>query len=141
MRQLALAILAVFGAILTGSSALAQGGFVSYLPLVVVPPDNLVCETFGEAQLCAWVSEGEPTQGSTVGVYGRLVVGGVPQAGVAMGSEWRYRTTTVRCDGAVADGEGVAVCERGIGQAGVGFLVGVTVEMGGYEVVTGFTPR
>jgi hypothetical protein len=141
MKQLAVTILIILGAILTGSSAVAQSGFVSYLPLVVVPPDNFVCETFGEAELCAWVSEGEPARGSTVAVYGRLVVGGVPQAGVVMGSEWRYKTTTVRCDAAVANGEGVAMCERGIGQASVGFRVEVTVEMGGHAVVTGFVPR
>ena len=141
MKQLALTVLIILGAILTGSSAGAQNGFDVFLPLVVTPPDNFVCERAGDgAELCAWVSDGTPSQGQTVVVYGRLIVNGVAVVGEGMASEWRYRTTTARCDTGVTGADGVASCGRGIGNASLGFEVEVVVSIGGYEAVTRFTP-
>lgn len=111
-------------------------------PTPVPPPDgdNVVCQSFGSDQLCGWVSNGTPSQYSTVTVYGRLLTGGVGQADQLMETAWHYRTTTSYCEGTTGS-DGIAQCSRSIGGASVGFQVDVDVEIGGHLVTTWFTPE
>jgi hypothetical protein len=112
-------------------------------PTPVPPPSgaNVVCEDFGSAQLCAWVSNGNPARFSTVTVYGRYFINGAPVAGQPMATTWHYATTTPTCNDGVTGPDGIASCARSIGGATSGFQVNVVVEIGGNQVTTWFTPQ
>jgi hypothetical protein len=107
------------------------------------PPagDNVVCQTFGSQQLCAWVSNGTPPRFSQVTVFGRLYQNGSPVAGQQMFTTWNYATTTPTCDTGVTGANGIASCTRSIGGATAGFQVNVDVEISGHEVTTWFVPQ
>lgn len=102
--------------------------------------ENFVCRTTGSTELCAWVSKGSPPQNSTVTVFGRLRMGGVPVAGQPMSTTWSYKSTTVGCSG-VTNSEGVASCSRDIGRATKGYRVNIQVALGGTSVTTWFVPQ
>lgn len=108
----------------------------------VPPPSgvNVVCNWFGEAQICAWVSNGTPAQNSTVTVYGRLLINNVPQVNRSLTATWRYKTTSPTCQG-MTNSAGVASCSRSIGGATVGYQVNVDVVIDGYQATTWFVPR
>jgi len=101
---------------------------------------NVVCTTNGASQLCAWVSSARPNKSEDITVYGRLIIGGVPQAGQAMQTTWHYKTTTPTCEG-VTGPDGLANCTRDISRATSAFQVEVDVMMGGQSVTTSFTPN
>lgn len=111
-------------------------------PTFPPPPagDNVNCGTNGSAQLCAWVSNGNPVQNSFVTVYGRLYYGGTARSGQPMVATWHYKTTTPICT-APTDASGVASCFRSIGNATIGQTVTIEVSIGGYVVSTSFTPQ
>jgi hypothetical protein len=101
---------------------------------------NVVCQHSGGAEICAWVAQGNPRQNSTETVYGRLVVGGVPQAGRPMNTTWHYKTTVSSCTGTTG-ADGVAACSRSIGRASLGYRVNVDVVIDGYAATTWFVPQ
>lgn len=103
--------------------------------------DNQVCNTTGNVQICAWVSNGTPDKFSTVVVYGSLRVSGQPQDGHGMTSTWHYRTTTVTCDSGVTGTNGIASCSRSIGNASSDYQVDVVVKILSYQVTTWFIPN
>jgi len=107
------------------------------------PPigDNVVCELYGAAEICAWVSNGEPAQYSKVIVYGRLQIDGLPQADMPMISVWHYQSEPKVGQPPRTDMRGTASCERPIGAATVGYQVNVDVEIGGYKATTWFIPQ
>lgn len=109
----------------------------------IPPPSgaNVVCQTFGEAQLCGWVSNGTPAQYTELTVYGRLLLNGSPQAGQPMTTTWYFRTTTQSCNTGTTDSNGVAGCTRYIAGATAGYQVNVDVSIGGHTVTTWFTPH
>lgn len=110
-------------------------------PTVALPSgDNVRCNQIGVAQICAWVSNGSPSQYSKVWVYGRLLFNGVGQGGQTMNTDWYYTSTTSHCSG-VTNSQGRASCSRGISRATKGYRVNVDVMIGGYYVTTWFTPR
>jgi beta-lactamase superfamily II metal-dependent hydrolase len=131
---------------------------ITYLPLFIhnggskpnpeptqVPPgpmpgENVQCNVVGNAEICASVSESNPTQYSDVTVYGRLTINGVGQQGKAMNSTWHYKTTTSYCDSGITGADGLASCERFISRATVGFTVNIDVSIEGYGVTTSITP-
>ena len=91
----------------------------------VVPPPtglNVVCNTNGAAQICAWISNATPTKNSTVTVYGRLLINNVGQANQTMTATWHYKSSTPTCSG-TTDNSGNASCSRSIGTATSGYKV------------------
>lgn len=123
----------------------------SYLPLIlrVQPPpiatptpvpSYLSCNTIGSAYICAWISDGNPARNNIVTVYGRLLIGDIPQANRQMTATWHYRTTTSTCQN-TTDGEGIANCSRNIGAATIGYRVNVDVVVDGYQATTWFIPQ
>ena len=101
---------------------------------------NLVCNRSGAAEICAWVSQANPSQNATEVVYGRLIVNGAPQAGRPMSTTWHYKTTTSSCSGTTWS-DGVASCSRSIGRASLGYRVNVDVVIDGYSATTWFVPQ
>jgi len=114
----------------------------STVTTVVPPPTgvNVVCQTNGAAQICAWVSNGTPTKNTTETVYGRLLVSGIGQGGQAMTATWHYKSTTPTCTGST-DSTGNASCSRSIGTATSGYQVNVFIKINGYTATTWFTPQ
>jgi phosphatidylserine/phosphatidylglycerophosphate/cardiolipin synthase-like enzyme len=112
-------------------------------PVATPPPivgDNVVCQTTGDSELCAWVANGAPPRYASVTVYGRLRTNGVGQEDLTMVTSWHFRTTTSHCEG-VTQGDGVAACSRNIGGASAGYQVDIAVALGDYTVTTWFTPQ
>jgi competence protein ComEC len=111
-------------------------------PTTPPPPvgDNVVCKRSGAAQICGWVSDGSPSQYTTVTVYGRLLINNIGQPNLTMNTTWHYKTTTSYCSG-TTDSSGVASCSRYISGASVGYRVNVDVSIGGYTATTWFTPQ
>ncbi|MDW7755438.1 MAG: MBL fold metallo-hydrolase [Brevefilum sp.] len=105
-----------------------------------MPGQNIHCQTFDQAEVCASVSDANPPKYSYVTVYGRLLINGVPQSGKAMTSTWHFKTTTSYCDSGITGLGGLASCERYIGGASVGYQVDIDVSIEGYAVTTSFTP-
>jgi len=144
-----------------GSSPLAETSYWQYLPLVAVllsddptvtptpspTPEwtigNVVCNSIGAVQVCAWVSNPTPTRNQDLTVYGRLLDDGTPRPGLPLHTVWHYKSTTPTCDATTGpDGEGS--CTRNIGAATTGYdvHVDVTISYNGqtYTVTTFFTP-
>lgn len=113
---------------------------VSQDPPDPVPGENVQCSTVGNAEICASVSNTTPHRYTTVTVYGRLVINGVPQSGLPMETAWHYKSTTSYCNEGITGTGGVASCSRSIGGASLGYTVVVDVTIGGYGVSTSFTP-
>jgi len=105
-----------------------------------MPGQNLQCNTSGNVEICASVSNANPSQYSYVTVYGQLVIGGAPQSGKPMYTTWNYKTTTSYCNEGVTGSGGVASCQRYISGASVGYQVNINVSIDGYSVTTSFTP-
>lgn len=94
-------------------------------------------------EVTAWVSNPNPSQYSTVTVYGQITRGtGI--AGVPMHTTWEYKTTTSYCDG-VSGSNGIASCSRSIGRATKGYRVDIKVQFTyqsqTYTAWTSFTPQ
>jgi competence protein ComEC len=121
-----------------------------FLPLVqrqladtpIPPPSgqNVVCNTSGSAQICAWVSAAAPAQYASVTVYGRLLLSNVAQNGQPMTAVWHYKSSTPSCS-ATTDASGQAACARSIGAATKGFQVNLDVSIAGYTAATWFVPQ
>jgi len=109
-------------------------------PPEAIPGVNVQCQTNGAVEICASVSDANPSQHSTVTVYGRLVINQTGQGSQAMGATWHYKTTTPSCGGTTDPG-GVGSCSRDIGSATHGYQVNIDVSIGGYQVTTWFTPQ
>jgi hypothetical protein len=109
----------------------------------VPPPSvaNVACEDLGSTQLCAWVSNANPARFSTVTVYGRYLIDGVPVAGQPMATTWHYKTPTPMCNDGVTGADRIATCARSISGATSGYQVNVVVQIGGNQVTTWFTPQ
>lgn len=105
------------------------------------PPSgaNVDCRTNGAAQICAWVSNGSPSQHANVTVYGRLYQGGSPVVSASMHTTWHYKTTTPTED-CTTGYDGIGSCTRNIGNASKGYRVWVDVTISGYYASTSFTP-
>lgn len=106
---------------------------------------NVSCNEYaGSVQICAWVSNGDPSQYTTVTVYGRLMIAGSPVTGVAMHTVWHYKTTAPTEDCATGS-DGIGRCSRNIGGATKGYTVTVDVTIthqgSAYSASTRFTPR
>ncbi len=111
--------------------------------VTVVPPPsgiNVVCNNNGNAQICAWVSNGSPVKYSTVTVYGRLLINGIGASGQTMTATWHYKSTTPTCTGSTNE-TGNASCSRSIGSATSGYQVNVDVNIAGQSATTWFTPK
>lgn len=108
-------------------------------PTDPMPGENVQCETYGNAEICASVSDAHPQQHSYVTVYGRLMINNVGQQGKTMTSAWHYKTTTSYCDGITNSG-GLASCEGFISRATIGYCVAIDVSIGAYNITTSFTP-
>lgn len=106
-----------------------------------IPGENVQCNTYGNAEICASVSDATPSQYSYVTVYGQLVINGSAQAGRPMYTTWHYKTTTPTCDGNVTGSGGIASCQRYISGASIGYQVNINVTIDGYSVTTVFTPQ
>lgn len=106
-----------------------------------IPGENIHCNTYGDVEVCASVSNATPTQYSYVTVYGRLVVNGSAQVGKTMYSTWHYKTTTSYCDGNATDEGGIVSCTREISRATKGYQVNINVTIDGYSVTTAFTTQ
>lgn len=110
------------------------------------PPtgDHVSCTNAGLIQLCAWVSNGDPSRYTSVTVYGRLLDAGRPVSGAAMHTVWRYKTTTPTED-CTTGSDGIGRCTRNIGGATSGYMVSVSVQIsyqgGSYYESTYFVPR
>jgi len=95
-------------------------------------------------QASATVSNANPTDNSTVVVFGHLTVNGQGIVGVPMNTTWYYKTTTVGCSGET-DSSGTASCSRDIARATRGFFVRIDVVFTyngqAYTTSTGFTPQ
>jgi competence protein ComEC len=109
-------------------------------PPDAMPSENVQCNTYGNAEICASVSDPNPSQYSYVTVYGRSVINGSAQGGRPMYTTWHYKTTTPTCSGNVTHSGGVASCERYISDADVGYQVNINVTIDGFSVKTAFTP-
>ena len=101
--------------------------------------------TSGPYVATASVDNSMPVQKANVRVTGTLMRGGQPVKDAIMNTSWRYQSTTITCDGARTDAEGVALCSNNIGNATPGFTVVITVTfvVNGSEVartLTSFTP-
>lgn len=101
---------------------------------------NVDCRTNGAAQICAWVSNGSPSQHANVTVYGRLYQSGLPVVGAAMHTSWHYKTTTPTADCTTAY-DGIGSCTRNIGNASKGYRVRVDVTINDYGARTWFSPQ
>lgn len=110
-------------------------------PLPTPIADNVVCDSIGAAEICAWVSDGEPLQYNQVTVYGRLQIDGIPQVDMPMITRWHFASGLKLGEPPKTDIRGTASCERSIGRATVGRQVDVDVEIGAYQVTTWFTPQ
>jgi hypothetical protein len=116
-------------------------------PTTPAPPtgDNVHCEDYaGSVQVCAWVSNGSPSQYSTVTVSGRLMSAGVPIAGAPMHTVWHYMSSTATED-CVTGSDGIGRCSRNISRATKGYKVTVNVtityQSSTYSTYTSFTPQ
>jgi competence protein ComEC len=105
-----------------------------------MPGENIRCDEYDNVQVCASVSDANPSKYATVTVYGRLVMDGGAVQGEPMASTWHYKTTTSYCNSGVTNSGGIASCERYIGPASVGYGVNIDVMISGYSVTTFFTP-
>jgi hypothetical protein len=61
------------------------------------------------------------------------------QSGQTMNVTWHYKSTTQTCSG-VTDSNGMAQCNRSIGQATIGYQVNLDVSIAGQTITTWFTP-
>src|SRR5687767_12896270 len=75
----------------------------------------------------ASVDNAMPIQGASVRVTGTLMQAGSPIKDAIMNTSWRYQSTSITCDGARTNSDGVAVCANNIGNATPGFTVVITV--------------
>lgn len=130
-----------------------QESSLVYLPLILnntssttepnptepMPGENMKCNTIGNAEICASVSNASPKQYSSVTVYGRLTVNGSGQQNKTMNTTWHYKTTTSYCDGPTGS-DGLGSCQRSIGGASIGYQVNIDVSIDGYQTTTSFTP-
>jgi hypothetical protein len=135
------ALIAVYRPTITNGPTPTPTPTVTPTPLPPPIGDNVVCESIGGAEICAWVSNGEPPQNSRVTVYGRLQIDGVPQVDMPMITKWHYESGPKLGEPPKTDIRGTASCERSIGPATVGYQVNVDVEIGNYKVTTWFTPQ
>lgn len=104
-----------------------------------LPGENLRCNTVGNAQICATISEMTPDKYSWLTVRGRLLVNGIPQPNIQMFTTWHFKTTTSNCNDGVTNIDGIAYCQYYIANAASGFQVNIDVTIGGYSVTTWFT--
>ncbi len=92
----------------------------------------------------AWVDNPNPSQNSTVTVFGKLTCNGAGVANASMHTVWHYKSKDSTCDGTTG-GDGVAACQRRIGRATVGYTVRIDVAITWngktYYASTGFTPQ
>jgi len=102
---------------------------------------NLQCRQEGNVEICAWISEAEPSQQSILTVYGRYLVDGSGIGSKHMLSAWHFKTGISGCDSGFTGSSGVAHCSRGIGSAEVGYQVNIDVTIEGHTITTSFTPR
>ncbi len=112
-----------------------------------VPPPPPPTPTPKPAPSCAveaWVDNPNPSQNSTVTVFGKLTCDGAGVANAAMHTVWHYKSTNSTCDGTTG-GDGVAACQRRIGRATIGYFVRIDVAITWngrtYYASTGFTPQ
>jgi hypothetical protein len=124
----------------TATATPTQTPTATTTPIPTPAGTNVVCNANGAVQICAWVSQGTPSRGSVVTVYGRLLSAGVGQAAQTLTATWHYKTTTASCQGSTGS-SGLASCSRNIGQATVGYRVNVTVVIAGYQATTWFVPQ
>lgn len=109
--------------------------------LAPLPGENLRCNTVGNAQICATISDMTPDKYSWLTVRGRLLVNGIPQPNLQMFTTWHFRTTISYCNDGVTNSDGIAYCQYYISGATSGFQVNIDVTIGGYSVTTWFTPN
>jgi hypothetical protein len=109
------------------------------------PPEgaNVVCEQYGAAQMCAWVSEAVVAPDAAVTGYGRLLVNSAPQVGHTMNSVWLSHTRGyLYCNGHLTGPDGVASCTRPAhGWPEPGVNMSIVVHIGQYRATTWFTTR
>jgi hypothetical protein len=105
-----------------------------------LPGKNEQCSSYGDAEICASVSNAAPKQNTNVTVYGRLIINGWAQPEKQMFTTWNYKTTSPTCNDGITNNDGIASCTRGIGRASIGYTVNIKVTIDGYEVTTSFTP-
>jgi len=104
-----------------------------------LPGENLRCNTVGNAQICATISDATPDKYSWLTVRGRLLVGGVPQVNKRMYTTWHFKTTTSYCNDGETNSDGIASCTYYISGASSGYQVNIDVTIDGYSVRTWFT--
>lgn len=107
--------------------------------LVPLPGENLRCNTVGNAQICATISDMTPDKYSWLTVRGRLLIDGVPQENIQMFSTWHFKSTTSHCNDGLTNSDGIAYCQYYISGASSGFQVNIDVSIAGYSVTTWFT--
>jgi hypothetical protein len=110
-------------------------------PITVMPGVNMQCVQDGATEVCASVSHANPTANTTVTVYGRIRVNGIPQSGHQMTTRWHYKSTVSECDSGYTGADGVAQCARSIGRPSSGYEVKVHVTINGLKAITSFTPQ
>jgi beta-lactamase superfamily II metal-dependent hydrolase len=109
-------------------------------PLEPLPGQNMQCNTSGQVEICASVSDANPPRYSNVTVNGRLKLNGEPGSGKSMFTTWHYKSTTSYCNDGITGLDGLASCQRDIGGATAGYQVNIEVSIEGYSVTTSFTP-
>ena len=130
----------------TPSPTATSGPTITPTPIPPPTGTNVNCRDYSNptAQICAWVSNGSPSQNSNVTTFGRLIVNGSPVAGAQMHTVWHYKTTSPTED-CITGSDGIGRCTRNIGRATTGYQVRVDVEITHagtrYTSSTSFTPQ
>lgn len=134
-----------------------EGIYQTYLPLILIsehyqeptpppnsaplPGENLQCNTYGNAIICATISNVTPTKYSWLTIRGQLIVNGVPQNNLRMYTTWHFKTTESYCNDGITNEDGIASCRYYISGATSGYKVNINVNIGGYSVTTWFTTQ
>ncbi len=113
-------------------------------PTPVPPPPATPTPVPVSCNIEAWVDNPNPSQNSTVTVFGKLTCNGAGVGNAQMRTTWHYKSTTSTCDGTTGS-DGVAACQRRIGRATVGYTVRIDVAITWngktYYTSTSFTPQ
>jgi hypothetical protein len=105
-----------------------------------ISEENKNCAYYDNVEICASVSDGNPSQYTRVNVYARIRILGAGQPNLPMTATWQYKTVTRTCSG-TTNWQGIAACDRYISGATAGYTVYIDVDIQGYQVQTWFTPH
>jgi hypothetical protein len=110
--------------------------------IVPLPGQNQQCKTIGNAQICATISEANPSASSgLLTVRGRLLIDGEPQIGLPMNTTWHFPGEVSTCDDGITNPDGIATCNMTLPNFDRRQKINIDVTIGEYTVTTWFTTR